>query len=70
MNYAIALFGLVFICYASEQWVGTNNLAQTSLPRLREMSRGSPRSSRARGCSGDQLILSERASRPGEKGLA
>jgi len=59
-----------FVCYASEQWVGTDNLAQASWPRLGEMSRGSPRPSRARGRSADQLILSERASRSGEEGLA
>jgi len=58
------------VCYASEQWVSTDNLAQASLPRLGEMSRGSPRYSRAMGRSGDQLNLSERASRPGKEGLA
>ena len=59
-----------FICYVSEQWAETDNLAQASWLRLCEMSRGSPRYSRARGRSGDQLILSERVSRSGEEGLA
>jgi len=54
----VALFGLVWVCYASEQWVRTDNLAQASLPRPGEISRGSPRYSRARGLSGDQLNLS------------
>jgi len=67
---AIAFAWPGFVCYVSEQWVGTDNLAQASWPRLGEMSRGSPRSSCARGRSGDQLILSERASRSGEEGLA
>jgi len=59
-----------FACYVSEQWAETDNLAQASWPHLGEMSRGSPRSFRARGRSGDQLILSERVSRSGEEGLA
>jgi len=42
-----------FVCYASEQWARTDNLAQASLPRPGEMSRGSPRHSRARGRPGD-----------------
>ena len=70
MKCTIALFGLVLVCNASEQWVRTDNLAQESLPRLGEMRRGSPRYFRARGRSVDQLNLSERASRPGEEGLA
>jgi len=66
----IALFGLVWVCYASEHWVRTDNLAQASLLRLGEMSRGSPRYFCAKGRPGDQLNLSERASRPGKEGLA
>ena len=66
----LPLLGLVFVCYASEWWVGTDNLAQASFPRLGEMGRGLPKSSRARGRSSDKLILSERASRSGEEGLA
>jgi len=56
----------ILVCYASEQWVRTDNLAQAGLPRLGEMIRGSPRPFRARGRSGDQLSLSERASRLSE----
>jgi len=55
MKCVIALFGLVLVCYASEQWAWADNLAQASLPRLGEMSRGSPRPFRARGHLGDQL---------------
>jgi len=66
----VSLFGLVWVCYASEQWVRTDNLAQASLPRPGKMSKGSPRYSRARGRLGDQLNLSERASRPDEEGFA
>ena len=53
MKCIVALFGLVLVCYASEQWVRTDNITQASLPRLGEMSRGSPRLSRTRGRSGD-----------------
>jgi len=47
------------------------NPAQASQSRLGETNRGSPRPVYASGRPGDQLlILSERASRPGERGLA
>jgi len=49
----------------------TDNLAQASWPHLGEMSRGSPRVFYASCRSGDQtLVLSERMSRLGRKGLA
>ena len=57
MYYCFAWPG--FVCYASEQWAGADNLAQASLPRPDEMSGGSPRHSRTRGRPGDQLNLSE-----------
>ena len=47
------------------------NLAQASQSCLGEMNRGSPKPYYARGRPGDPLIiLSERASRPSERGLA
>ncbi|QCD87373.1 hypothetical protein DEO72_LG3g1907 [Vigna unguiculata] len=47
------------------------NLAQASQSRLGEMNRDSPKPYYARGRPGDPLIiLNERASRPGERGLA
>jgi len=49
----------------------TDNLAQASLPRLGEMSRGSPRAFCASCRSSDQnLVLSELMSHLGEGGLA
>jgi len=51
--------------------VNTDNLAQASLPRLGEMSRGSPKAFYASCRSGDQtLVLSEQMSRLGGGGLA
>ncbi|QCD83666.1 hypothetical protein DEO72_LG2g4013 [Vigna unguiculata] len=47
------------------------NLAQAGQSCLGETNRGSPRPAYASGRPGDPLfILSERASRPGERGLA
>jgi len=47
------------------------NLAQASQSRLGETNGGSPKPICARGRPGDPLkFLSERASRPGERGLA
>ncbi|QCE03649.1 hypothetical protein DEO72_LG8g2442 [Vigna unguiculata] len=47
------------------------NLAQAGQSRLGETNRGSPRPAYASGRPGDPLlILSERASRPDERGLA
>jgi len=56
---------------AGETVVRPINLVQASQPRLGETNRGSPRPVYASGRPGDPLlILSERASRPGERGLA
>jgi len=47
------------------------NLAQASQSRLGDMNRDSPSTFCAKGRPGDQLgFLSERAPRPGERGLA
>jgi len=64
------VFGVGLVCYASEPWARTDNLAQASLPRPGEMSWGLPRNFRTRGRLGDQLSLFERAPRLGEEGLA
>ncbi|QCE06132.1 hypothetical protein DEO72_LG9g1143 [Vigna unguiculata] len=56
---------------AAEIVVRPVNLAQASQSRLGETNRDSPRPVYARGCPSDPLfILSERASCPGERGLA
>jgi len=68
-NVLLRCLDWILVCYASEQWVRTDNLAQTGLPRLGEMSRGSPMPFRARGGS----ALFERASvslRRGESRLS
>jgi len=56
---------------ASETVARPVNLAQAGQSRLGKTNRGSPRPAYASGRPGDPLfILSERASRPGERGLA
>ncbi|QCE06950.1 hypothetical protein DEO72_LG9g1964 [Vigna unguiculata] len=56
---------------ASETVARPVNLAQASQSRLGETNRDSPKPVCARGHSGDPLkFLSERASRPSERGLA
>jgi len=65
------LVGLENMAVAGETVVRPVNLAQASQSRLSETNRDSPRPVYARGHPGDPpFILSERASRPGERGLA
>jgi len=65
------LGGSIDMAVAGETVARPVNLAQASQSRLGETNRDSPKPACARGRSGDPLkILSEQATRPGERGLA
>jgi len=66
----VCLVGSKDMAVAGETVARPVNLAQARKSRLGETNRDSPKPICARGRSGDPLkILSEQASRPGERGL-
>ena len=67
----VCLVGLKNMAAAGETVARPVNLAQVSQSRLGETNEGSPKSVCARGRLGDPFkFLSERASRPGDRGVA